>query len=67
MMLFGFGLSLGLATLVALAGAIADDVTGRRVQQEMCGGKDCLTMLEPFVSVCPRCLGEVGGVSQSLS
>lgn len=46
--------------------AIAGALVGRRVRVDTCGGRDCETILEDFVQVCPRCLAEVWGEARAL-
>jgi hypothetical protein len=44
-----------------VAGGIIGVLYGRRLRRDVCGGSQCGATLDAFVSVCPRCLGEVRG------
>jgi hypothetical protein len=62
--LMGFDLSAAWLWIVPLT-AIAGALVGRRVRIDSCGGRDCETILEDFVQICPRCLAEVRGEART--
>lgn len=51
--------------LLPLLGALVGAAWGRRQRQDLCGGRECDAVVEPFVKVCPRCCAELWGEARS--
>jgi hypothetical protein len=50
---------------IMLPSAVVGAAIGRRIRQDLCGGRRCEAVVEDFVRVCPRCLAELSGEAHS--